>query len=501
MPEELLQRLEASGRLPTPPAVVVRLLELTRRSDVAVRDLAETIALDPGLTVKVLRFVNSPIAGLSREVTSLQQAVALIGVRGVKMMALSFAVLPSQSGATCRGFDPDQFLVQSLACAVAARVVARLVGAGSTHEAFAAGLLSQIGRMVLASAVADDYAEILAQARNAPRDLPPLERGLWGQTYATIGGHLLRRWGLPETLCTAITAFRDPQQGEDANGLARVLNLAELAACVVCPDKPADPIDARDFADAIQQAHGVSGEQAGAALAEIAAEVGHLKQVLDVSAGRVRSIEEIESQVRERIAELSVAMHLENRSMAEQQADLLRRATTDPLTGIGNRAAFDARLALEIDRAVRTGTPLALMMLDVDRFKSFNDTYGHQAGDRILQAVAHLLDENVRKIDYAARYGGEEFAVIAPDTHRDGLLVLAERLRECVAHLAVPWEGHTLRVTVSIGAAVFSEILDAGELPGIIRAADAQLYNAKTAGRNRVCFTVERRPAPVVQSA
>ena len=93
MTEPLFTRLGKTGRLPTPPAVVIRLLELTRRSDVAVKELADTVAMDPGLSAKILRFVNSPLAGLSREVTSLNQAVALVGIRGVKMMALSFSVL------------------------------------------------------------------------------------------------------------------------------------------------------------------------------------------------------------------------------------------------------------------------------------------------------------------------------------------------------------------------------------------------------------------------
>ena len=153
---------------------------------------------------------------------------------------------------------------------------------------------------------------------------------------------------------------------------------------------------------------------------------------------------------------------------------------------MGNRAAFDARMSLELERSARDGTPLALLMIDVDRFKAFNDTYGHQAGDRVLQVVARLLDDSVRKVDYVARYGGEEFSVIAPGASAEGIAQLAERLRHAVETMSVAWEGKDLGVTISIGADVFTDVTDANEASTIIRAADAQLYAAKCAGRNRV---------------
>src|SRR3972149_9835519 len=161
--------------MPTPPSVVLRLLELTRRMDVTVREIADTVALDPGLSAKILRFVNSPMAGVGREVTSLPQAVALMGIQGVKMMALSFSVLSGRNGPRCSGFDRQQFALESLACGVSARVLATLANLGSAQEAFVAGLLRQLGRSAIASAMPTEYARVLASSRKAPRDLPGLE--------------------------------------------------------------------------------------------------------------------------------------------------------------------------------------------------------------------------------------------------------------------------------------------------------------------------------------
>lgn len=486
MSEQLFDRLRATGRLPTPPGVVLQLLELTRREDVSASEIADTLARDPALAAKILRFANSPMAGVSREVTSLQRAVALMGVRGVKMTALSFAVLGTGDGNPCRGFDQQQFGVQSVGCAVAARVLAAETKMAAPQEAFLAGLLSQLGRSVLAIALPEEYADVLAEAREIPRDLPPLERRALGDDYAAIGAQLLGSWGIPETLCEAIREFRRLDEMEEASPLAKVLCAGEIAAGVICPETKGAPPDSEAFVEAAKSLLGIQHDRCAPLISEIAGETESTRAMLEMPKGTMRSPEDIQNEVRERIAELSLAMHLENQAMADQQDELMRRATTDALTGIGNRAAFNARILLELERSARSGAPVALLMIDVDRFKSFNDTHGHQAGDLVLQTVARVLDANVRKVDCLARYGGEEFAVIAPDTTADGVLALAERLRRCVAEASVEWEGKRLRVAVSIGVAVCGDTAGGADASRIIQTADEQLYAAKSAGRNRV---------------
>jgi diguanylate cyclase (GGDEF)-like protein len=160
------------------------------------------------------------------------------------------------------------------------------------------------------------------------------------------------------------------------------------------------------------------------------------------------------------------------------------QATTDSLTGLANRWTFDEELALEWRRAERVGDPLALILLDLDDFKSINDTQSHQAGDEVLRKVGAVLTASVRQVDLAARYGGEEFAVVVPETDLDGAIDLAERLRKALESEVIELEnGMRLSVTASFGAAV------KGDLPGgekLVAAADEMLYEAKRAGKNRV---------------
>lgn len=491
MKSALFERIQAAGQLPTPPGVVVRLLELTRKADVSAKEIADTVAIDPGLSAKILRFVNSPLSGLRRQVTSLSQAVALMGVRGVKMMALSFSVLSKKDHSFCVGFDYDRYVNHAFACGVAAQHLAAETAACPPQDAFVGGLLSQIGRCVFASALKEEYQQVLARVQKVPLDLPAIERELLGEDYASIGGQLLRLWGLPEALCKAVGSFRDPAL--DANtSFERVLQAAEVIASVICPAQARHTVDVATGLVAADRLLGIPSERTAALIGQVAQGLEDARSILELPAGKARHLEELEAELRERITELSLAMHLENQSLAQQQEELLKRATTDGLTGVGNRAAFDARLALELERSARCGTPVGLLLIDVDKFKSINDTYGHVAGDQVLKALARVIDDNIRKIDYCARYGGEEFAVIAPSTPLEGLELLAERLRKNVESVPIAWDGDPIRATVSIGMAFMPAVENLRSAAAeLIKCADRQLYAAKCSGRNRVCICRE----------
>jgi diguanylate cyclase len=168
-----------------------------------------------------------------------------------------------------------------------------------------------------------------------------------------------------------------------------------------------------------------------------------------------------------------------------------RESLTDQLTGISNRKAFDMELQGSIASATETGEPLSLVMCDIDHFKSFNDTWGHQTGDQVLRLVANCLSENVKGRDTAARYGGEEFVVILPQTEIKGAVNLANQIRGKVESkkLVKKSTGDILGViTISAGVTQYqpNESLD-----DFIRRADACLYAAKRSGRNRVVSEVD----------
>lgn len=184
-------------------------------------------------------------------------------------------------------------------------------------------------------------------------------------------------------------------------------------------------------------------------------------------------------------------------SHKKAQTELERLANHDGLTGIFNRRGFDERLQNEWSRTSREKQPLSLIMVDVDHFKRFNDTYGHQAGDDCLKKVAAVLaHQTYRPSDIAARYGGEEFAMILPSIDEGGASVVANRIREGIAALGIPHSAsdHIGMVTVSVGVATVRPV-QGGKAEELIRLADEALYQAKGAGRNRVVVYASGLPA------
>ena len=188
---------------------------------------------------------------------------------------------------------------------------------------------------------------------------------------------------------------------------------------------------------------------------------------------------QIRTQVREEGKLREMTATLSARSETLEQA-----ALTDSLTGMQNRRYFDDALREYLDEFGRIGRPVGLMILDLDHFKTVNDTHGHDVGDEVLRAVAQCLRDMTRYHDVVARLGGEEFAVVAPNMDHDLLIKLAERIRRAVAAMAIVSGNVRLKITTSVGLAIWNKAENAEQF---YRRADAMLYQAKRLGRNRVC--------------
>ena len=182
---------------------------------------------------------------------------------------------------------------------------------------------------------------------------------------------------------------------------------------------------------------------------------------------------------------------------AIEYAQTKRLANTDGLTGLYNRRSFQERLQQEVDRANRYYRPLSLIMIDIDHFKTYNDTYGHLQGDDILVEVARTLQKLSRTSDIVARYGGEEFALILPETDSASAEVLGKRLQEHIESHTFPGEeqlpGHVLTISVGIASYTPPDTKEA-----LLEAADMALYQAKREGRNRVAVW-QRNATPLLR--
>ncbi len=229
--------------------------------------------------------------------------------------------------------------------------------------------------------------------------------------------------------------------------------------------------------DSLREAHDLEALKA-AVQARIERVREHLAGFRASEEARYRAAREEAERLRGRLE----ALEREAEALRERVREERRLALRDPLTGLPNRLAYEERIAQEHARWRRFGTPLSLVVVDVDRFKRINDSYGHKAGDKVLRAIGRLLARRVRETDLAARYGGEEFVVVLPGAEREAALRVAEELRAAVAGYGFHHAGEPVEVTVSCGVATF-EGEDTPEQ--VFERADAALYRAKAAGRNR----------------
>ena len=181
-------------------------------------------------------------------------------------------------------------------------------------------------------------------------------------------------------------------------------------------------------------------------------------------------------------ADLGLAI---NNALAHDRLE--RLAAIDPLTDTYNRRFGLSRLKEEFSRAVRAQNPLGILMVDLDRFKAINDTYGHLVGDRVLRAAAHASRHVIREGDVLVRFGGEEFLVLLPGAGLDDVINIGERIRRAVVDVRVLEGDQVVPVAVSLGGATYRDDVDSAE--ALVALADAALYAAKAAGRNRLMIS------------
>ncbi len=276
-------------------------------------------------------------------------------------------------------------------------------------------------------------------------------------------------------------------------------------------DKGPAPTPAEAEVDPREKVICASSETIRKVLLVLADMVRHVESAADKSTNRLTDVRKAVGEMQlpreldeaqqvllreiDRVAHSNTALRKElnkARETLDEQKQVIENLKTavrvDALTQLANRQHFNEHLSESIDRFDRYGEPFALMMIDLDHFKSINDTYGHLAGDRILKAMALKLKAGVRMSDFVARYGGEEFAIVVVKAAPELAFKIAEDTRDAVETSSFNLEGKILHVTVSIGIASVCK----GDTPDtVIRRADQAMYYAKRTGRNRVCVYEE----------
>jgi diguanylate cyclase (GGDEF)-like protein len=242
-------------------------------------------------------------------------------------------------------------------------------------------------------------------------------------------------------------------------------------------------------------------EDADALLSEIGGRTKEVATLFELNIGGASEYEAILKKANETLVEITLQSQQLFSTLKKQNNQLKVAATTDALTGLANRAHFDQFLAEQFDRAMMGGTPLALLLLDVDKFKSINDKHGHPAGDQVLRVLGKLLRSAAKPHELSARYGGEEIALVLPGSNRAAAAKTAEIIRRAIEAKPVAFDKLSIPITASIGVAVFEPGGPFRQVAQLIKAADLGVYNAKHSGRNCVKVFSLGTPTPAPKPA
>ncbi|WP_040661624.1 GGDEF domain-containing protein [Nitrococcus mobilis] len=495
MKPEIEELLRFCPRLPTLSGVALRIVKMAREPEIDIDQLAALISKDPALTVKIIRAANSPLLGRAQRTRNLQQAVMLLGLNSTITLSLSFSLTNSLKRNESQRQGLEHFWRRCLLSALACRELGRQCKAGALEELFLAGLLHEIGVLVLASVFPERYPALLDASSNH-EGLIAQEREHLATDHGEAGAWIMREWGLPDYIPLATAAIHNPQAMDTPESLHAFI------ACVGLSGYIADIYLETDTESATASA--ASANECGPALdravlstvlLQVANSLPEIEELFEMSFMSCEQVNGITDEARELLV-MRYLQLLQHASEADRKASELERtavqlqemARRDPLTGAYNRRYFDEMLSQRFEAATRHQQPLSLGFLDLDHFKMVNDRYGHQAGDVVLAGVAKAISSRLRGDDFLARYGGEEFVLLLPNTNLELAQRILERIRahiETEEHTVAP--EHMIRITLSAGAAAHMDgSRISNKLDDLIRAADRALYLAKRQGRNRV---------------
>lgn len=492
MTPEIEAHLRSFINFPSPPGVATHVIELAQDPDIELGKVAKAVSMDSALTMKILRIANSPLYAQRRKSENLRQALVVLGLNATLTLALSFTLVKSMRGVKANGIDYPYYWRRALVAATAARALGDAMHQALGEEFFLAGLLQDAGMLALDKAVPDLYRDTDALQRDhaalAAREVQRVQAD-----HAEVGGWAMRRWNLPERLWRAISNSHKVSQTpttDPAEIFDRCVALSGQVADLFLLD--AEQRRIAETALAVERSVGLDRMAFGQVLSTVSAMIPETEAMFEASLVERGDSELILDQARDvlMIRSLHALREINTlRAVAESSStralELEEETRRDALTGVYNRAYLDHFLTREFENSSRNNWPLSVAFADLDKFKMINDNFGHQAGDRILQATARILRGNTRETDVIARYGGEEFVVVFPSTDAETARAICERIVAAFQNASHDIGVSHAKVTISIGCATHGPETAFASAEDFVKAADQALYTAKLRGRNR----------------
>jgi diguanylate cyclase (GGDEF)-like protein len=490
--------IDSSIQIPTLPGIALKILNAVRDENSSFDALAKVVTSDPMIAAKVLKVANSSFYGLTRKVSSIKQAISILGLNTLKNIALSFVVVESMKGLGESSFDFEHFWKRAVTAAVAAELVSKGIKR-KYDEAFVCGLLQDIGIVILYFNKQGEYCKILDEKRTRGVPIDVFERETFGFDHQEVGGAVLEEWGFPPSIVEPIRYHHNNTTAPNDYQLqTHIVQLSDRISAVYHGRNAAQNF--QDIKAVLNEEYSIDEKGAQELIDSVAHQSNEVFSSFELKGEGIKPISQILQEANQELTKLnftyeSLAMQYKRdkdkmeelaRALEDANKKLRNLALRDELTGLFNQRRFLSALENELERAARYKRPLSLVLMDIDHFKRINDEHGHRAGDVVLREIGGLLNAMARNTDVACRYGGEEFAIICPETDMRSAQIMAERLRKAIEDMAIPLDKIAVTVTVSAGVTEYAPKGSAKTSEDIFDAADKALYESKRNGRNRV---------------
>ncbi len=489
-------------KLPSPPAIALRILQAVRDDENSFDKLAEIIKSDPVLAAQTLKLANSSIYGVPKRIDSLSRAISLIGTQALKNIALSFIIIDDFLDRPQGSFNLDLFWRRAITAAVSAETLAS-VTAHKDPDIFITSLLQDIGILILFLSYTVSYTEVLDKKRISGQSTAEVEREKFGFDHTEVGYELFKSWNLPESITEPIRYHHHKPPETTYSEAINILNIADKISSIYHGTR--SNLKSKEVYQKLKGDYGLENSQTAELIDTIGEKSVELLELYSIDPGEMKPFSQIMLDANDELGKLNysyeqIVLELtQAKQNAEQLAinlkeanDKLRELTfRDGLTGLYNHMYFQDFFENEIQKSIRYKTPVSLLLLDIDHFKSINDRYGHPTGDHVLIEASKVLVKLVRHCDIVARYGGEEFAIVLPETGTVGAKVLAQRLRRGIEQQQFQYDKNTITITMSVG--ISSTDMNSIEISrkNLISKSDQALYTAKQEGRNRVVVSTQ----------
>lgn len=490
---ELEKLLTSCTNLPSLPAVALKIIDASKDPDISLHEVSAIISSDPAISAKLLKIANSPLYSQRRKLNNIREALTLLGFNAALTISLSFSLLQSLGN----NKNHESFWKRSIISASIARILGSKLGVTKLEDLFLTSLLQDIGILVIECLDDSPYPE-------GPHDLQHVERisleleGL-GLEHSLIGAWLLKHWNLPSYLINSVIYSHSlntglSNQSEEDISFHYCLNLSGSLADVWLDENGGDLLVS--IVEVTKQVLSVDDEEFNEIIIEIDGSLPAISDIFEILLVEDKDREHVLHEARELLLERSIHAIKKSEddrryieSITDRVEKIEKESRLDHLTNAYNRQHIETLLEIEYEESNINKWPLSIAFIDIDNFKSVNDTYGHLVGDEVLKSISNFFSKNIRETDVLARYGGDEFLLMLPGSTSDIAKFLLERLLSLMNNeVNLNIKDESVAVSVSIGLATHTGMTGFDKLKDVLAAADEALYKSKKQGKN--CLSI-----------